>query len=61
MTFVQNSYVNQNSSFYMVRQCRLKHKGCLLKRPLSGRVVPSFQIQVPKAKKWTKERLYRGE
>ena len=41
--------VNQPRIWLLLRQCPLKHKGCLLKRPSSGRVVPSFQIQLPKA------------
>ena len=32
-----------------MRQCPLKYKECPLKRPLSGRVFRSFQIQVAKA------------
>ena len=32
-----------------MRQCPLKHKECPLKRPLVGRVVRSFGIQVAKA------------
>ena len=32
-----------------MRQCPLKYKECPLKRPLSGRVVRSFEIQVAKA------------
>ena len=32
-----------------MRQCPLKYKECPLKRPLSGRVVCSFEIQVAKA------------
>ena len=31
-----------------MRQCPLKYKECPLKRPLSGRVVRSFEIQVAK-------------
>ena len=32
-----------------MRQCPLKYKECPLKRPLSGGVVRSFEIQVAKA------------
>ena len=32
-----------------MRQCPLKYKECPLKRPLSGRVVRSIEIQVAKA------------
>ena len=31
-----------------MRQCPLKYKECPLKRPLSGKVVRSFEIQVAK-------------
>ena len=41
--------VNLPRIWFLLRQCPLKHKGCPLKRPLSGRVVRSFQIQLPKA------------
>ena len=40
--------VNQPRIWLLLRQCPLKHKGCLLKCPSSG-IVPSFQIQLPKA------------
>ena len=33
----------------LMRQCPLKYKECLLKRPLSGRVIRSFETQVTKA------------
>ena len=42
-------YINQRWIWLLMRQCPLKYKECLLKRPLSGKVVRSFEIQVAKA------------
>ena len=42
-------YVNQWRIWLLMRQCPLKYKECPLKRPLSGRLVCSFEIQVAKA------------